>query len=283
VLTSSPIKVCNVVKAHSSLDISVITGDDSTVVDSVDAKDTSYVPEAESSLLSESASSVHADISFVDTRKFIVFENCLDELFKFCQHCGSAIESITKFVRGSMLGVRSVCSKGCEKTWHSQPQIRNMAVGNLILAGAVLFCGGQYSKIHDIASCMNLAVISKSTFFAIQDAYLFPVIQDEYDLRQTALLSAMSDERLFVCGDGQCDSPGHTAKYLTYTLMEEQTQYIVDSQVVCVSEVANSNAMELEGLKRCIARVEGQGVSLSGLATDRHLQVIVLQCILDIA
>ena len=39
------------------------------------------------------------------------------------------------------------------------------------------------------------------------------------------------------------------------------------------SEVANSNAMELEGLKRCISRLQEEGIEISDFTTDRHPQV----------
>ena len=38
--------------------------------------------------------------------------------------------------------------------------------------------------------------------------------------------------------------------------------------------MANSNAMELEGLKRCMARLTEEGKHISDLTTDRHPQVI---------
>ncbi len=44
---------------------------------------------------------------------------------------------------------------------------------------------------------------------------------------------------------------------------------------MCVGEeeVKNSNAMEVEGLHRCLDEVEAHGVAIEGLATDRHVQV----------
>ena len=39
------------------------------------------------------------------------------------------------------------------------------------------------------------------------------------------------------------------------------------------NEVANSGAMELEGLKRCLAVLENQEVQISQITTDRHPQV----------
>ena len=39
------------------------------------------------------------------------------------------------------------------------------------------------------------------------------------------------------------------------------------------SEVANSNAMELEGLRRSIAHLQEQGIEVSDFTTDRHPQV----------
>ena len=57
---------------------------------------------------------------------------------------------------------------------------------------------------------------------------------------------------MWLLADGQCDSPGHNAKYLPYATMEEETELIIASRVVCVPDVVNSNAMEVEGLHRCI-------------------------------
>lgn len=39
------------------------------------------------------------------------------------------------------------------------------------------------------------------------------------------------------------------------------------------NEVKNSNAMELEGLKRALNTVDAKGVTISDLTTDRHVQV----------
>lgn len=47
-------------------------------------------------------------------------------------------------------------------------------------------------------------------------------------------------------GDARCCSPGHTAKYGSYSLMDLQKSKIVDIQLVQSNEVKNSYAMEME-------------------------------------
>ena len=57
-----------------------------------------------------------------------------------------------------------------------------------------------------------------------------------------------------LAGDGPCDSPGHCAKYCTYTLLDVDSKKVVDFKVVSVTEVANSNQMEKkkkDSLKHC--------------------------------
>ena len=63
-------------------------------------------------------------------------------------------------------------------------------------------------------------------------------------------------------GDGRCDSPGHNAKYGTYTLMDDDSGKEVAFRVVQVSEVTSSNAMEKEGFKHCIESLEGDRVEI---------------------
>ncbi len=54
-----------------------------------------------------------------------------------------------------------------------------------------------------------------------------------WNLHQAELLSSVQDN-LILGGDGRCDSPGHTAKYGTYTLMDLQLKKILHIQLVQV-------------------------------------------------
>ena len=47
-----------------------------------------------------------------------------------------------------------------------------------------------------------------------------------------------SKDEVTLLGDGRCDSPGHSAKYGTYTLMEESSGKVVDTTVVSVTDVS---------------------------------------------
>ncbi len=71
------------------------------------------------------------------------------------------------------------------------------------------------------------------------------------------------------------DSPGYNAKYCTYTLMEEISGMIVASKVVCYGEdvIKSTNAMEVEGLDRCLDELVDHNVLVAGVATDRHPMV----------
>ena len=50
----------------------------------------------------------------------------------------------------------------------------------------------------------------------------------------------MNDKTLIVAGDGRCDSPGHSASFCTYSLMDLTTNVGLLIQVVHVSKVKNS-------------------------------------------
>lgn len=118
------------------------------------------------------------------------------------------------------------------------------------------------------SSC-HIRFFSKGTFNSIQRKYLWPVVNNKYLNQQREVLQSFRGERLVVAGDGRCDSPGHNAKYGTYSILEVTTNKIVDFSLVQVSEVANSNCMEKEGLTRCLDGLERDGQTIDILATDR--------------
>lgn len=63
---------------------------------------------------------------------------------------------------------------------------------------------------------------------------------------------------MIVCGDGQCDSPGHTAKNLCYFLMELVSGYILEVEVKDKRHVnLVSVNMEKRALQSALQRLKG--------------------------
>jgi len=56
-------------------------------------------------------------------------------------------------------------------------------------------------------------------------------------------------------------------------MIDQITDKIVDFQVVQVSEVTSSNAMEREGFKRCMKHIQGMGAKVKVVVTDRRVSI----------
>ena len=84
---------------------------------------------------------------------------------------------------------------------------------------------------------MGCATISERTFFHHQTKYLYPTISAVWEKHQAMLLAQLRREKraLVIGGDGRADSPGHSAKFGSYTVMELEKQIVVDVQLVQVS------------------------------------------------
>ena len=170
--------------------------------------------------------------------------------------------------RGSLICVTSSCENGHTENWFSQPFTKRTATGNLVCSGGILFTGGHFASTSAFMNTCNIRFFKKSNFNSIQRKYLWPVVNHRCFLQNRELLQSLRGERLVLAGDGRCDSPGHNAKYSTYSIMHVPTEKILDFSLVQVSEVANSNCME-EGLKRSLENLEGDGQTIDILATDR--------------
>ena len=82
-------------------------------------------------------------------------------------------------------------------------------------------------------------------------------------------------EEICLCGDGRNDSPGHSARYCVYTLVEHFTSAVVDFSVVDKRETGgNSTTME-EALRRLLEKLAVAFPSQE-LTTDASPAVIKL-------
>ena len=82
---------------------------------------------------------------------------------------------------------------------------------------------------------------------------------------KTKIWNVFKTEVLVLCGDGRMDSPGFSAKYCLYTMMDHFMDLIVDLEVVDKREAGGtSSLMEKMGCKRLLDRMIGTQSSRTG-------------------
>ena len=57
---------------------------------------------------------------------------------------------------------------------------------------------------------------------------MYPIVHTTYVRQQEAVVEYLRGNQLYLSGDGHCDSPGCSAKYTTYSLMDSATDLILE-------------------------------------------------------
>ena len=244
------------------------------------ASDSSYIPSDHQSEPEEEYD-IEAPLhtACVEQAKYMVFEENLDMLFDSlrCKFCQCPVDEKQKSTSGTLLRVKLICLSGhVMLNWASQPIINQTGVGNILCAAATLFCGATEKRIRTFAAILGLEYIGKSAFYDYQSHLLLPVVNEYYLSHIAPLRSARTNTQVEVCGDGRCDSPGYSAKYCTYSMMDRHNNEIIASALVQVSETTSSVAMEKLGFQRCMKSLATDHVTPSLVATDRHVGIRAL-------
>ena len=165
---------------------------------------------------------------------FLVFESALMLLFSTCVACGSAFVSIKHHIMGSFLSVKQVCSQ-CNNsfTWESQLFISNIPAGNLLTSAAILYTGSLPAKalrIFRSLICATISILDIKRTTCIQPFMMF------WEKNQMLLLSNLIKKQkgLILGGNGRSDSPGHSAKYGSCSMLELSINKIIDIKLVQV-------------------------------------------------
>lgn len=91
---------------------------------------------------------------------------------------------------------------------------------------------------------------------------------------QAKVFEEFSTTDLVLSGDGRCDSPGKTAKYCTYTMMDVDSNKILHFENIDKREVQlRSPNMEREGMIRCLKFLIDNGMQVKELVTDSSTSV----------
>ena len=110
----------------------------------------------------------------------------------------------------------------------------------------------------------------------IQKKYVIPEVESFWKDMKASIWKIFNGESIVLCGDGRNDSPGHSAKYCVYVLMEQFVSVVVDIDVVDKRETGGvSTNMEVYGLKKLLERVVGE-IVVAEIVTDASTAVIAL-------
>ena len=156
-----------------------------------------------------------------------------------CVKCAEVCRVFKKKTFGSLVGLEQVCPRGHSWKWESQPRDGMLPLGNLQLAGSLFFSGSSPVRGLRMLSFFNLQNISLRTFYLMQKLYLIPSVKNIWLKQQVKLFTEIkaAGTPVVLGGDGRCDSPGHCAKYGSYTLMDLQTCKVLDMKLVQVTYV----------------------------------------------
>ncbi|CAN8016641.1 unnamed protein product, partial [Ixodes persulcatus] len=202
--------------------------------------------------------------------KFLVFDSCLRELLDRCLVCGAPECKVKLDFVGTMVRAEVTCPLSHSRTWRSQPVLNRKPMGNISVCSAILFSGSSPTKVLRLFSFMGMQSLQKTQYFEFQRCYLLPAVTEVWHFEQATLLDDLRGKRLCLAGDGRADTPGHSADFGTYTLLETSTNRVLHTELVKSTEVSSSNRMETEGMERSLNYLRTQDMSVDTLVTDRH-------------
>lgn len=200
----------------------------------------------------------------------------LESLFEGpCPHetCQQKMKIVEKKTEGGVLSIAYTCKQGHYGLWHSssilcEKRNQKVFVTPTLLSSAVLMSGNNFEKIVLFAKCLNLNFVSQSSFTRIQSLHAIPSIKNLWQRMKEKVWEIYKHDMLVLCGDGRMDSPGFSAKYCLYTMMDHYLNVIVDLEVVDKREAGGtSTLMEKMGCKRILERIVGV-LNLSEVVTD---------------
>ena len=211
-----------------------------------------------------------------DDQKVLCSVELLSELFgNMCKYHGCVHQvCVKKCYVGATLIFQWSCRAGHKGKFSTSKTVKGLYVNNVILAASILLSGNNFEKVEKMFNFANIHFVTRDMFFRYQRKLFFPVIEGWWQWMEETLIDQLSNESVILARDGQFDSPGKTAKYLSYFLVHSQSRQIVKVEIFDKRMThGKSTTMETEALKSALK------------STMEHLSVTELEtcnrCILE--
>ena len=82
--------------------------------------------------------------------------------------------------------------------------------------------GIGFTELQELFRTLEMPIMSSNTFYELANRWIYPVFVREFTRLRTDIITELRvTKNLVLCGDGQFNSPGFSAKLCTYTFMYE--------------------------------------------------------------
>ena len=177
-----------------------------------------------------------------------------------CGFCTSTSTNVKKSITGSFLCITQYCTV-CKRawSWESQPFVGTVPAGNILTSPATYVVFRCFSG-KGVTNIQKFKMITPKTFFLHQAKFLQPAVLITWEKHQMVLCQSFkaNKQNLALSGDGRADSPGHSAKYGSYTVMEMSCNKVLDFklvQVYLLDVVMRVNVNNVCIWDRCLVQV----------------------------
>jgi hypothetical protein len=131
-------------------------------------------------------------------------------------------------------------------------------------------------QVLEFFNQLNVSVCSRASLYNMQSVYVNPIICRFWTRMQTAMFERFRGQPLSVTGDGQFDSPGFSARFCFYSIIEATSKLVLDFYIAEKTQVEYSAKMEPFATKILLKRLHKKRISLRVCTTDRSSQLKTL-------
>ena len=204
---------------------------------------------------------------------FLVKYSKLTELFSTCPVCNKISAIKKEWMTGTMISVVAVCVQGHVRKWNSQPiYMKQQPEGNATVTAGLMLAGLSFTKFAEFSEIICLAMISPPIFHKIRNNYFEPLLVENYNKQNVMVKEEIiSRGSVILAGDGQFDSPGHSAEKVIYSYQDVETGKIVGFEVA-TKDMHPGECLEKCAFNKSFPRL-ADDLPITIFASDRQVSI----------
>lgn len=130
--------------------------------------------------------------------------------------------------------------------------------------------GIGFTGLQELFRTLEMPIMSANTFYELANKWIYPVFLKEFNRLRTEIITELKiTENIVLCGDAQFDSPGFSAKYCTYTVMNCSNDKVVDT--IIIQKGQYEGELEKQACRELLnILISEDQLSIAQFVNDRH-------------